>query len=157
MSYFFSRGRYAAKVSSTAANRNCIDEMGSWNQTKYETAKFHTFKIQEKICSVITLKSIKYLTFHILDCKHCYGLISQIIFCFRDGAHASPSGSLKHTCPFSSTYLIAVGTLINPYAVCHHPCAGPKRWWVQTGGVSGAAVPAPLTFTSLDHNLPKIS
>lgn len=38
---------------------------------------------------------------------------------FSDGNRALPSGSLKHTCPFSPTYLIAVGTLINLRAVCH--------------------------------------
>lgn len=46
---------------------------------------------------------------------------------FSDANHAFPGGLLKHTCPFSPTCLIAVGTLINPHVVCHLPCANPKH------------------------------
>lgn len=46
---------------------------------------------------------------------------------FSDGNRAFPGGLLKYTCPFSPTYLIAVGTLINSHAVCHLLCDDPKR------------------------------
>lgn len=76
-------------------------------------------------------------------------------------SHASPGGSLKHTCPFSPTYLIAVGTLINPHAVCHFLCANHKHWWARTDSVRHVASLArhrdPWPFASFDHNLPKIS
>lgn len=56
---------------------------------------------------------------------HHRQLIPMLMFSFSDWNRAFPGDLLKHTCPFSPTYLIAVGTLINPHAVCHLPCTNP--------------------------------
>lgn len=42
-----------------------------------------------------------------------------------DGTDAFPGDSLKHTCPFSPTYLIAVGTLINSRCCLSPPASRP--------------------------------
>lgn len=83
------------------------------------------------------------------------------MFHFSDGNNASLGGSLKHTCPFGPAYLIAISTLINPYAVSVTSLVptlssdelrqtASLTWLSSQGTVM-------MTFTSLDHNFPKIS
>lgn len=86
---------------------------------KYWFLSKHSFSFQFKPAMLVSVT-----LYTLWLCTH-HQLISMLTSNFSDGKHAFPGGSLKHTCPFSHTYLIAVGTLINPQAICHLPWAHP--------------------------------
>lgn len=99
-------------------------------------------------CSILNLTSCT-VSVHTSPNSH---LVKEQILSHRS--------SLKHTCPFSPTYLIAVGTLINSHAVHHLRCPNPDTLMILDRQhclcqYFPHKVQGSLTFTRLDHNLPK--